>query len=106
MTFTGVTLDNNYGYDGGNVAITYTTLDNGWNSSVTFKNCNFSNGSASHRGGAIFLEATIKIKVNSFIIKEKLILEVIDSNFTHNTARAIGGGMYLQVHESQYLTVQ
>ena len=31
---------------------------------------------------------------------------MIDSNFTHNTARAIGGGMYLQVHESQYLTVQ
>ena len=106
LTFTGVILDNNYGYDGGNVAITYTTLDNGWNSSVTFKNCNFSNGSASDRGGAIFLEATMKRKVNSSIIKEKLILEVIDSNFTHNTARAIGGGMYLQVHESQYLTVQ
>ena len=47
LTFTCVTLDNNYGYDGGNVAITYTTLDNGWNSSVTFKNCNFSNGIAS-----------------------------------------------------------
>ena len=48
----------------------------------------------------------MKRKVNSSIIKEKLILEVIDSNFKHNTARAIGGGMYLQVHESQYLTVQ
>jgi predicted outer membrane repeat protein len=104
IKFQLVTLENNSGYDGGNVAITYTTLHDGWNSSVTFISCNFSRGTAAHRGGGIFFEAMLKNRQPLNSPHNQLVLEVTHSVFTENKAKTVGGGMYLQVHENQNLT--
>ena len=104
MEFTNVTLSSNSGFDGGNVAITYTTLDNSWNSCVTFNSCKFLNGEAAHRGGGIFLEAMLKSGKSLSSPSTNQILEVTDSVFKRNRAKRVGGGMYLQVHENQNLT--
>ena len=106
MEFTNVTLSSNSGFDGGNVAITYTTLDNSWNSCVTFNSCKFLNGQAAHRGGGIFLEAMLKSMKSLYSPSKRqhLILEVTNSIFKRNLAKRVGGGMYLQVHENQNLT--
>ena len=104
IMFKPVTLENNSGYDGGNAAITYTTLQDGWNSSVTFISCNFSRGTAEHRGGGIFFEAMLKNRQSLNSSRNQLLLEVTDSVFTKNKAKTVGGGVYLQVHENQNLT--
>ena len=106
MEFTNVTLSSNSGFDGCNVAITYTTLDNSWNSCVTFTSCKFLNGQAAHRGGGIFLEAMLKSMKSLYSPSKRqhLILEVTNSVFKRNLAKRVGGGMYLQVHENQNLT--
>ena len=107
ITFYNVTVCNNSGFDGGNVAVTYATVENGWNSSISFINCTFSNGNSSRYGGGIYMEAIPK---NDAFFESKNesnfnILVIRDTNFTQNKAEIAGAGMYLQLHESQHLSV-
>ena len=108
ITFYKVNFSNNSGYDGGNFAISYTTLDNGWNSSVTFINCTVVNGSAGRYGGGIYMEAILK-KYKSAIScntsSEQLILKLINVHFEDNWSKTVGAGVYLQTHESPFLSV-
>ena len=105
MVLTKVTVKNNAGYDGGNVAITYATQENDWSSSVTFIGCHILSGTASHHGGGIYLESQLKSnKLLPFSNASQLILKVVDSNFTDNQAKSTGGGVYVQVHENQNLS--
>ena len=107
ITFHYVTIHNNSGFDGGNVAVTYATVENSWQSSISFVSCTFSNGNSSHYGGGIFMEAILKNKVlfESKNGSNLNILVIRDTNFIQNKAKIAGAGMYLQLHESQHLSV-
>ena len=105
MKFHRVIFHNNSGYDGGNVAITYTSLDNSWKSTVSFIECIFSNG-LSHRGGALYMETIVKNKTSvESNSGTHNVLEIVGTNFTQNSAKYVGGAIYFQVHESQHLLV-
>ena len=90
----------------GNVAISYTTLDNGWNSSVTFNECTFVKGYAEHYGGGLYMEAILRTNSTSlkYFSSSRTILTLVAVNFTNNTAKTVGAGFYLQVHENPFLS--
>ena len=85
MLFYNVQFYNNSGYDGGNVAISYTTLDNGWNSSVTFNECTFVKGYAEHFGGGLYMEAILRTNTSlKYFNSSRTILTLVAVNFTNN----------------------
>ena len=106
ILFYSVEFYNNSGYDGGNVAISYSTLDNGWNSSVTFKKCTFVKGYAEHYGGGLYMEAILRTNSTSlkYFSSSRTILTLVAVNFTNSTAKTVGAGFYLQVHENPFLS--
>ena len=105
LSFCNVTVHNNSGYDGGNVAVTYSTLGNGWNSRIIFSNCTISEGYAAHDGGGMFMEAIQK----NFSSQDReehdpvVIVRIRETKFYGNKAKSSGAGLYLQIHESGHL---
>ena len=110
MYFNNVTFHNNSGYDGGNVAVSYSTLGDGWNSTLTFTKCTISAGYAAHDGGGLYMEVIKKKKVSRLPalpveVPNSVILTVVETNFTSNYAKSEGAGLFLQIHEDQDLTI-
>ena len=106
--FNYVTFHNNSGYDGGNIAISYTTRADGWNSTVIFTNCTISAGYAAHDGGGLYMEVIQKTNYSSEVFpvgtpNSVIIISVFGTNFTDNTANE-GAGLFLEIHESQFLS--
>lgn len=97
----------NSGYDGGNIALTYTTHDSWWKSSITISSCVISGGKAANYGGGLYMEA-IQAKGTPYkdttLNSPPILLEILNTKFSNNIANHSGGGIYLQIHESQNLT--
>ena len=101
-----VTLMGNHGHNGGNLAVTYWTVHNSWPSRIIVDNCRFLQGSA-HLGGGLYLSFIVNITHQSKNIgfsEDDLTVSVTDSEFTSNTADAVGAGVYLQLHEHNLLS--
>ena len=100
-----VLLVNNRGYDGGHVAITYSTLHNGWNSSVTISNCQFEQGHA-HLGAGIYMELIMKPEMSDATVSNgsNNALHVVNTHFINNIARMVGAAVFMQTHEHHLLT--
>ena len=105
--FQNVTFQNNTGYDGGNVAITYQTIHDGWNSTVTFSNCNIKDGQA-RNGGGIYIDLIMRDSLGSVKYppnkKKNSVVTVKNTNITGNKAKAVGAGLYLLMNENINLT--
>ena len=98
-----VYFSGNIGRHGGNVAVSYTTTKNGtWPSSITFVNCQFLNGSA-EMGGGVFMVLSGKIE-GSVYNQNYTVLKISKSQIADNTARKVGAGVYVQLHEDPQLS--
>ena len=93
-----VTMLNNTGYAGGNLALRFFSNLNYFNVSAEIGHCHFEGGSGTDGGGMhteftdISQSSMITCKASS---KERLLLHVYDTNFTNNVARYSGGGVHL-----------
>ena len=94
-----VYFKNNHAYKGGNVAINYESLNGTWPSSVLFNNCNFTQGSA-HLGGGMYIVTGSSANESSNSSKNHFALSVTNCTIQNNSAEQVGGGVYLQLHES------
>ena len=105
-----VILRDNSGHDGGNLAITYSTRRNAWNSSITIDNCDFTSGKA-HVGGGLYISLFADIQTKhaysdvNLSSQGALVLSVTGTSFVDNTAEAVGAGAYIQLHEHVLLSV-
>ena len=99
-----MTLSENTGYNGGNVALEYLAVGDSWPSTITIQNCKFLNGYA--RGFGAGLYAAFIALYNSIYSdntsKSTEVLRVIDSKFENNKALKVGAGTYIQLHENQH----
>ena len=104
LMFQSVTIMNNTGHNGGNIAISYATLTDGWNCRINIVSCNISNGQA-HTGGGLYIEMSMKPHYSEENAFGFIALNVVDTEFSNNQAAYVGGGGYIQLHENQQLSV-
>ena len=98
-----VSMTNNKGGDGGNLALFFESTRIYYNTSVTIINSHFDNGNATVGGGMVmsFIESSdVEQKLCSPEIKTHTLLYVYNSTFSNNTAKYAGGGVYLRQKQS------
>ena len=102
-----VNISSNVGGHGGNVALIYITKTNAWPSTVTFVNCQFLNGSAD-MGGGIFVMLIGSIRSrntsNLSLSRSYSIIKIYKAQIAGNTAKKVGAGAYIQLHEDYDLS--
>ena len=84
---------------GGNVAVHYESLYGTWPSSVSFVNCNFTQGSA-HLGGGIYIIMGSNSYSSYASVINPFAVSMINCHIQNNSAQQVGGGVYLQIHEN------
>ena len=109
LIFVNVSVINNAGYDGGNIAITYTTLQSSWRSIINITSCHVIGGEA-HTGAGLYIEMIWRHyppqKQENNISNSSIALYVAKTMFFNNTAYGVGGGVYVQLHESIHLSAR
>ena len=72
---------------------------------MTFKKCTFVKGYAEHYGGGLYMEAILRTNTSlKYFYSSRTILTLVAVNFINNTAKTVGAGFYLQVHENPFLS--
>lgn len=108
LTLYNVSVINNTGYDGGNIAITYTTLHNSWLSKINISSCHVISGTA-HTGGGLYIELILRqesLHRPENTSNSSVNIHVEKTEFLSNTAHGVGGGVYVQMHESKFLSAR
>ena len=108
-TNVNVTIDNaiinqNEGFDGGNMAIVFHNVSHVFTSPVHVKNSNITNGRAEIGGGIFttFVEASLQMNQTCTpTTVPRTLLLLTNVTFTGNEAKIGGGGLYLRPKESQ-----
>ena len=95
-----LTIANNMGRNGGNLALSVTDFDNVTNTSIiTIKNSHIVGGSAEQGGGMRFWTRTILSPQSSCINNVHNILEVYNTNFSSNRAYSRGGALLMSHYQ-------
>ena len=106
ITLRNVTLSRNTARNGGNLAVSYVHLNTStnWTSSVLLHNCTVSNGCADVGGGMYLSLVARQNKTNDTSHHIFNVITIDDTIFENNTARVVGGGMYIKLYEEVALS--